>query len=214
MHNQLEKYLSQIEDQLAALPAEQRQEELREIRSHLEMMIEENIARGCDAKEALTKTLEQFGSAEKIGQDLKHIYTNRNENARTVLAGLTVCIILIFSFYALSWLHDTFSYTWNRNSELYFSFCILWFVAFLGGWIAECIAPKKKTLPLVVIFLYLSLFCVAMFGEWVTSGKFVLDLGGDQISAYILPIYITLTGIWLRRRHWEHRKEQRQIIVE
>lgn len=40
MYKELEKYLSQIEKQLSALPAEQRQNELREIRSHLEMMID------------------------------------------------------------------------------------------------------------------------------------------------------------------------------
>ncbi|MEO6906875.1 MAG: hypothetical protein ABI210_03200 [Abditibacteriaceae bacterium] len=52
MQNQLEKYLWKTEDQLVMLPTAQRREQVREIRSQLEMMVDENVARSYDPDKA------------------------------------------------------------------------------------------------------------------------------------------------------------------
>lgn len=102
MHKELEKYLSQIEKQLAALPSQQREEELREIRSHLQMMIEENVARGCDADQAVTKALEQFGAASKVGRDLSNETEFRPVYSFRVIlySVLTIVVLQLYDYSA------------------------------------------------------------------------------------------------------------------
>ncbi len=54
-------------ERLQALASARRDEELREIRQHLEALVEEYIAQGYGEEEAIVTALRQFGPVERIG---------------------------------------------------------------------------------------------------------------------------------------------------
>lgn len=67
---QVERYLQSIEARLEALAPAQRDDELRELRQHLEALIAGHRARGLDDDAAVAAALRQFGHAEQLGREL------------------------------------------------------------------------------------------------------------------------------------------------
>lgn len=202
MQNQLEKYLSQIEKQLSTLPAEQRQEELREIRSHLEMMIEENIARGGDAEEAALKAIAQFGTAKKVASDLKRIRINRDQRARTLLAGLVVFAIWIYPDFCTRYLFPSI-HQFLLSARV--SYIETAFVFHISGWVAEAIAPKKVLLPILIPFFITwvlgILSVILILVAFPTSSLSFLNY--QLLNTAVLPL--AFMGAWIRRRQMERR---------
>jgi uncharacterized membrane protein len=68
--SQLDYYLEIIEGRLKGLPPAQRQEEMREIRQHLEALVAGHRIAGLSEDEAVAAAIRQFGHAEQIGQEL------------------------------------------------------------------------------------------------------------------------------------------------
>lgn len=205
MQNQLEKYLSQIEKQLATLPAEQRQEELREIRSHLQQMIEDNITRGQDADRAVAKALEQFGSAHKVGRELNVAnpvsWYNRGRPLLAAIVAYTVlaCIygtycsfVNTFRILLPSGFHTLVTY----NTAFIFS-------AFVSGWVAEVVAPQKAMLPSAILYLVIQSFIL-----YTTIPLFPLHLMTLMFTFIGLT---SLAGAWLRR--WQMNRRYHQPII-
>jgi len=69
-NSQLEHYLKTIESRLQNLPPAQRQEELLEIRQHLEALVAGHHLAGLSEAEAVVAAIRQFGHAEQVGQEL------------------------------------------------------------------------------------------------------------------------------------------------
>jgi hypothetical protein len=220
MHNQLEKYLSQIEKQLAALPAEQRQDELREIRSHLEMMIEDNVARGFDVDEAVARALKQFGIAKTVGQDL---IADKNKSWRQ-RSQIVLALIFVLAFQNLCTLLTVWFIRDSMPSSSllhgkWISFWILsiWIIGenFICGWVAETIAPRKS-------FALLTCIVIATWTlELYTSPSFAQALIAHPLPniphffrAIVLGILTLLIGAWARRKYVEGRQQTPEIIIE
>jgi len=70
MHSRLEQYLQTVGQNLHALPAEERNNEINEIRLHMESLVEANRELGSTEEEAVTQTLARFGRAQNVGNDL------------------------------------------------------------------------------------------------------------------------------------------------
>ena len=87
MHSQLEQYLHTVEQNLNALPAEERHNELREIRLHMESLVKANRELGRSEEEAVTHTLAQFGHAQTVGKDLTRIHQRGDKPQFRTLAG-------------------------------------------------------------------------------------------------------------------------------
>jgi hypothetical protein len=87
MHSQLEQYLKTVEQNLHALPAEERDNELNEIRSHIESLVEAHRELGCSETEAVSQTLAQFGHAQKLGKDLTQAHQSGGKPQLPLLAG-------------------------------------------------------------------------------------------------------------------------------
>jgi|GEM_PF-4067822 len=210
MHKELEKYLSQIEKQLSTLPTEQREDELREIRSHLEMMIEENIACGCNEEEAVAKALEQFGSTKEIASALKSTRANRDQRARTVLAGLVVFAIWIYPDFCTNYIFPSMRYFLLTPQASYIETAIVFLIS---GWIAEVIAPRKVLLPILIPFcivwaLGISTVILTLVAFPTSSLSF---LSYQLLNTAVLPL--AFLGAWIRRRQVKHR-QQPQMIAE
>ena len=67
----VERYLAAIEARLLHLPATQRNEELHELRQHLDALIQGNRTRGMTDDDAVAAALRQFGQVESLGRQLQ-----------------------------------------------------------------------------------------------------------------------------------------------
>ena len=120
MQEPLENYLTQVEQQLALLPAEQRDAELREVRLHLQMMVEDYIAIGDSPDEAVAAALRQFGSAGKMGQELQRAQSaDRLRRWRPLLAGLTLYGVNIAIYGSFCSLMEIFPGLFPENEFLH-----------------------------------------------------------------------------------------------
>jgi len=69
-NSQLDHYLATIEGRLKRLPLARRQEEMQEIRQHLEALAAGHRIAGLSEDEAVAAAIRQFGHAEQVGQEL------------------------------------------------------------------------------------------------------------------------------------------------
>jgi hypothetical protein len=67
----IDRYIETLGARLRSLSPAQRDEELREVRQHLDALVAGHNARGLSEEEAVEAALRQFGHAEQIGQQLQ-----------------------------------------------------------------------------------------------------------------------------------------------
>jgi hypothetical protein len=70
MHSLLESYLSEVAAHLSALPIKRRNEELREMRAHLENALIVSRERGQTEDEAAQSVVAQFGPPTELGENV------------------------------------------------------------------------------------------------------------------------------------------------
>ncbi|MFD3164362.1 permease prefix domain 1-containing protein [Herpetosiphon sp. NSE202] len=68
--DRIERYLKTVAAEFSNLPAAQRTDEIRELRSHLEALVDQAMQQGADQATAVTTALDQFGSADQLGRIL------------------------------------------------------------------------------------------------------------------------------------------------
>ncbi len=67
----IDRYLAGVARQLSALPAARREEDLYELRQHLETLAAGHRAAGLDEQAAARAAVARFGQAERIGRGLR-----------------------------------------------------------------------------------------------------------------------------------------------
>lgn len=201
----LEDYLAEIEVQLATLPAERREAQLREIRLHLQLMVEDYIAIGDSPEEAVAAALRQFGSSSKLGRELKGVQRqDKLRRWRPLLAGLAwygANIALYGSFCSLI---EYCGFLLPRELNTPWSYHIVLVISGLvGGWIAESVAPRKAIWSVVLIHLFF------LFNMRPSTGEFSLDANN---IVFILAGCAACFGIWLRQRRAQ-KQERNSLVV-
>jgi len=100
-NTRVERYLADIGAHLKALSPAQHEEEVRELREHLDALVRDRRAEGLGDEEAGAAALRQFGDAGRIGRRLRGAWARRRPPRLwpwvTVYLGLAV---LIFGAYA------------------------------------------------------------------------------------------------------------------
>jgi len=81
MHSLLEDYLSEVAAHLSALPVKRRNEELREMRAHLENAVIVSRELGQSEEDAAQGVVAQFGTPKDLGENLVWAW-QRGENKR------------------------------------------------------------------------------------------------------------------------------------
>jgi hypothetical protein len=100
MHDpRIEEYLSSLGQRLKALPKERREDELCEIRQHLEALKTAYIALGQNESEATEAALRQFGQASLIGGALAESAEGKRRfwRAAAIYAASVAVIYLFFT---------------------------------------------------------------------------------------------------------------------
>ena len=103
MHEQLEEYLNAFALRLNKFSAAQREDQLREIRQHLEALVASHRKSGKSEEEAISLAIAQFGRAEKIGRDLNSSVSKSTmgRTATSLFAHWAVCTVVIYGFFSL-----------------------------------------------------------------------------------------------------------------
>ncbi|HEY8598974.1 MAG TPA: permease prefix domain 1-containing protein [Thermomicrobiales bacterium] len=98
---QVTAYLDTVRQQLGSLSADRRDEEMREIRQHLELLIAAQRAQGFGEDAAAATALRQFGHAEQIGRQLQRAEMNARQPRLWPLLLFYACsVVLIFGLLA------------------------------------------------------------------------------------------------------------------
>ncbi len=99
MHSLLENYLAEVRARLTALPAERREEEMREMRQHLLNAAEANRELGQSEDEAAATALIQFGSVEEASESIRWAWDRDSRKASAKAFGFGAAIWTVFHVY-------------------------------------------------------------------------------------------------------------------
>ena len=92
--NPLEQFLRQAAQEIRAMPAAVRADELRELRGHLEQRAQDYIGAGMSASEAQTRAVAGLGSARALGTKLCDVWEGVPFRWWRLLAAITGAISL------------------------------------------------------------------------------------------------------------------------
>ena len=154
----IENYLAQIARELRDLPASARDEEMREIESHLRAMIE---ARG-----DVAAVLRQFGKPRKVGRDLRRAWERKQPEAWNrfgfallsgllILAAFDVVRTKFGSYFEMPF--DLMMKDTGAMILLRLAFHLLFLLSFLLvvfgglGYITKAISPKRGMLAAALV---------------------------------------------------------------
>ena len=95
MHSQLETYLSEVAAQLSPLPSKRRNEELREMRAHLENAVTVNRELGQSEDEAAQTAVEWFGTPKVVAEETIASWRRGVRLGRRDFWGAAACAIAL-----------------------------------------------------------------------------------------------------------------------
>lgn len=98
MHKRLENYLAEVAARLHSLPTARRNEELREIRAHLENAVQAYQELGDSEDDAAQAAVQRFGSANTIGRQMARTWWRGRFIAfRESVSGLIVMAAILLA---------------------------------------------------------------------------------------------------------------------
>jgi hypothetical protein len=101
----LDRYIADLGARLRALPPAARDEELREVRQHLDALVAGHLAQGQSEEAAIEAALRQFGQAEQIGRQLQHAW-EKNRVPRLWLYAVAYLFMVALTYGAFATAND------------------------------------------------------------------------------------------------------------
>lgn len=154
MHSPLEQYIETVETRLRALPPEQRNNEVEEIRQHLESMVAAHVELGYGEQEAVELSLTQFGKAERVGKDLNRVHL-RNERRLVPIQIVLVILLSQFVIYQLVPIETSALLALSHWPDPVVRCAIVLFPSLtwlVSGWITGLLLPRRAALGLSIAF--------------------------------------------------------------
>lgn len=115
-NSQLEHYIETIEGRLKSLPPARRQEEMQEIRQHLEALAAGHRIAGLSEDEAVEAAIRQFGHAEQVGKELSQAAQRQRISSLWLLVVYVITVAVIFGIF-----------TFNDSPETWFAKLVMAF---------------------------------------------------------------------------------------
>jgi uncharacterized membrane protein len=106
-NSQLDAYIETIESRLNGLPPARRQEEMQEIRQHLEALAAGHRIAGLGEVEAVKAAIRQFGHAEQVGQELSKASQQQRMRYLWLILIYIITVAVSFGIYAINDNPDT-----------------------------------------------------------------------------------------------------------
>jgi len=96
IHPEIESYLTRLGNELTGIPAQQRNEELRECRLHLEALIEGQREGTPGEADSIREAIHKFGSPEDIGHSLRLVHQSRPRLLLRYAMIFGVCVAVVY----------------------------------------------------------------------------------------------------------------------
>lgn len=202
MHSLLEKYLSEIAEQLSALPPKRRTEEVREMRTHLEnaVIVGQEIGRTED--EAAQVALMQFGTLNDFGENLVWAWRRERAQEQKSLWGsagsflLLICLHFWLLNQGVYWHYLPHAWLMYLGQHRDFGMAMVQGTILLGfaaaGLISGSLFPQRAVLG---VCLGLLVFLIGMAG---TDGLWSV-LGWDRLGWVAAAVGSSWAGSRLKR---------------
>jgi hypothetical protein len=116
MSSQLERYLREVAVELHELPADEREEQIEEIRVHIEAYMDQHKSAGKSDVEAEQAALAQFGDAAKVGRDIRRARTRKS--IRSIAFAALIALALATAVSCLSFRDMVSPATGNKTDLL------------------------------------------------------------------------------------------------
>lgn len=105
--SQLDHYLTILEARLKGLPPARRQEEMLEIRQHLEALVVGHRLAGASEEDAVAAAIRQFGHAEQVGQALNQASQQQRIHYLWLILIYFLTVAVSFGIYVINDNPDT-----------------------------------------------------------------------------------------------------------
>lgn len=106
-NSQLDHYLATIEGRLKRLTPARRQEDMQEIRQHLEALAAGHRIAGLSEDEAVASAIRQFGHAEQVGQDLSQASQQQRMRSFWLILIYILTVAVCFGIFVINDSPDT-----------------------------------------------------------------------------------------------------------
>lgn len=196
--NPLDLFLNRVERELRSMPKWKKEEELRELRSHLEQRAEDFEREGLKREDAQTRATEAFESAKALGEKLCDAWEGVPQGWWHVVgAVLKVVAISLVAQIAL-WLPGlVFSQGEPSSLELlalfpYFLFLLLGAPIYCGCLLSLWLGRRA---PKVILGLLISLYVVGDLMIFLLDSRTGLATSGEDTSVVLVLTFHLL--VWL-----------------
>ncbi len=219
MHSLLEDYLAEVAAHLGPLPLKRRNEELREMRAHLENAVIVNREQGQSEDEAAQSAAMQFGMPQELGENVVRAWRRGEMRSRRRFWGAAACALLLS--FLLPSLRDTplgppmvnivetlsDGRGWVGASANLIVNIVLYALA---GGICGFLFPRK-TLPGTVLGL------LGGYGAFVTmlliihSTERSFDIAPTWAKESAISCLFAVSAAWAGSRRWETRQGRARL---
>ncbi len=218
MHSPLEPYLQTVEQNLHFLPPDERQQELAEIRLHLESLLEANRELCNTEEEAVAQTLAQFGRAQTLGKDLTYVHQSEGKPKLRMLAGA-----IAFSYVGGTLLNHLLYPLLNFAVPFTGHSTPLWITAWIAtslmstlcvGWLTGVVTPRHAIKGTVITHLLggAITFVTVMRQPGIIVSTAILSIGVSLLISAIINIAVAVFGA-KRGIRWRTKRNQPLRLV-
>ncbi|MEO7715815.1 MAG: permease prefix domain 1-containing protein [Capsulimonas sp.] len=185
MHRLLDEYLGEVSARLDKMPVSRREEELREMRAHLQDAVAAGVERGASEEDAVRGVLNQFGSLDAVAGEAMSAW--RRERAKSQRNFWTVVVGYLTSGYLLDLLP-------------------LLLGALANGHIAAVVPSSAHAARMAVWGIANSLFIVA-----VLSAIFPRQAVSGLAAAMAIKLMLFATFFVIVSRTMAHQRQERSL---
>ena len=209
MHSLLETYLSEVAAQLQPLPAKRRNEELREMRVHLENAVSVDRELGQTEDKAVQAAIAQFGTPKDLGENLVWAWRREQALNRRDFWGAAVSTPLMLLLLWLAMFHlDPLTLPWldrycaeHKNFAQTLGVALsdgMFFATFgLAGIIAGHLFPKRamRGVGLGLAFFWIGWANMNIFQSgWFHMNLRILSLNATDIGWILTALLAAWAG--------------------
>lgn len=187
MHSLLEDYLARVAAQLSPLPAKRRDEELREMRAHLENAVIVNREMGQTENEAAQTAVAQFGTPQDLGENVVWAWRRGEQRQKQGFWGAAACALALSFLLSNTSLSETSLDAPVRNAIV-----LLGNSAHLWG----AVSPMSPSLISgVMLHSLVGGLCGLIFPKRALAGAMLGAAAWYGISLAILLVVVSAEGL-------------------
>lgn len=212
MHSQLEQYLQTVEQNLGTLPAEERHNELCEIRQHMEALLEANRELCDTEEEAVAQTLAQFGRAQALGKNLNRVHQSKGRSRLDTVLG-AMGLAYVSGSVASMITGQIFMAIWGTSHKMSNEVGFIWLVCdilrtFWLGTLIGAVAPRSAVRGVLYVRLIVAAVGTLMLFRQAVPEEVIPMLLTSTLIETVVFMALSICGVKLGI-FWRNRRSQK-----